>query len=283
MPNDMVPTIRDHIAATPSFTATRICIVALLWMPPVPMLAAGFTCSQQPGSARMDAPEELNEVVITASQAVTRPRDLQAWLARLVGRYTYEGHVDLCGNGHEADRRPVTGAAACARIGSMPNVHCTIRARWPEAHTEDGTPVPSGRSNLDPALLSFSLEKRARPGPEVKVSVATFEAAIRSGVAIGQPNNEYWGLAFTQLDNSGVMEWGSGELIADTFTAREACIGMEGTCQKTTRVTAKPGSDEVTMIVDVTIDSRRVMRQAFMLRREPASAAGNGSVGATSP
>jgi hypothetical protein len=81
----------------------------------------------------------------------------------------------------------------------------------------------------------------------------------------------HWRIMFMQLDNKGNAEWGAGVLTGDTFVSREPCVGIPGVCQKITRITAKPDSDEIHMVTDVEVDSRRVLRQSFLLHRDPAS------------
>lgn len=263
-------------------SAFRSLVLALALMLSGPVLAAGFSCAQPDEADTARTQDELDEVVITGEQITTRTSDLQAWLRRLAGQYTYEGYVDLCGKGNAADQRPVTGMADCASSPSSPIVHCTVHARWPEARGDNGIPVLGGVSNLMPALVSYSLEPRYIPGSEL--SEAAFQAAIRTGIPAGALPTSRWGLMFTQLDNRGIAEWGSGELVGDTFTSREPCVGIEtaDTCQKIVRITASPDSNEIAMLVDIRIHSRRVLRQAFLLRRE-SNRQPSGQSGESSP
>lgn len=211
-----------------------------------PVLAAGFTCAQSPETVERGTLDELDEVVVTAEEATTTTQDLQAWLKLLVGKFTYEGHVDLCGKGNAKDQRPVTGKSDCVASGSTPNVHCTLNVRWPSTRAESGAPVLGGVANLQPAFVIYTLEKR--PTRDIRGNL--------------------WGLMFTQVDNRGIAEWGSGMLVGDTFTSRESCVDMPGACQKITRITARPGSNEIVIRVDVTMSNERVLRQAFLLHRE---------------
>lgn len=262
--------------------ASGCLVLALALMVPVPVLAAGFSCAPAADSGGTVTLPELDEVVVTGQEPVTRTKDLQAWLKLLVGQFTYEGHVDLCGRGNAEDQRPVTGKADCIGSRASPTVHCTVNVRWPEAHGENGLPVLGGVSSLFPAMVSYSLEGRHIPGSGI--SEGAFRNAVRTGVPIGPVQMYRWGLMFTQLDNRGVVEWGSGELVGDTFTSREPCVGIEraGTCQKITRITARPDGSAIAMVVDIRIDSRRVFRQTFLLHREPGSQKGEPS-GVSSP
>jgi hypothetical protein len=208
-------------------TGFRSLVLALALMLSGPVLAAGFTCAPATETDNRAALDELEEVVITGEESETDTKDLQAWLQLLVGRFTYEGYVDLCGKGNSKDQRAVTGSSDCIGSGSTPNVHCTVNVRWPAARGENGAPVLGGSSSLLPALVMF-----------------------------------------TQVDNKGVTEWASGMLVGDTFMSREPCVGIPGDCRKTTRVTARPGSNEISMLIDVRIDDERVLRQVFLLHRD---------------
>lgn len=213
------------------------------------VLAAGFTCAPPPDSPKKGTLDELEEVVITGKEVKTETKDLQAWLKLLVGKYTYEGFVDLCGHDQAADLRDVTGKADCVASGSTPNVHCTVDVRWRTTRGENGAPVRGGLSTLQPGLVVYSLENRL--DPTIRIN--------------------RWGLMFTQVDNKGVAEWASGTLVGDTFTSREPCVDIPGNCQKVTRITARPDSNEIAMLIDVRIDNERVLHQAFLLHRESGS------------
>jgi hypothetical protein len=78
-----------------------------------------------------------------------------------------------------------------------------------------------------------------------------------------------WGLIFLQQDSNGDAEWASGELFGNTFHSREPCFDIPGDCHKSKWITARPDSDEISMVVDITIDRQRVLRQSFVLHRKP--------------
>lgn len=249
LPNDLRTTAGMFRAAPHFRTMFRRCALALLLLCSGPALAAGFACTQPAATTDAEAEEngaldELEEVVVSGEEVTTRTRDLKAWLKLLVGQYTYEGYVDLCGQGNAKDQRPVTGKSDCIKAGSTPNVQCTLNVRWPAVRGEHGVPVLGGVSNLLPAFVIYALESRYIP--ELKV--------------------DRLNLMFTQVDNKGVAEWASGALVGDTFTSRAPCVGIEGACEKITRITARPNSNEISMLIDVSIDNQRVLRQAFLLR-----------------
>lgn len=213
---------------------------------PGPVLAAGFSCAQ-PDTA--DAPPfagtqlaELDEVVVTPRQVVHRARDLGTWLKRLEGQYRYEGHVDLCGQGRAADQRPVVGEADCFSITRDPDnvplrgLYCVIDVRWPQVRDENGAVVMGGESRLSPAVAIY-------------------------GVAPDLP-----GIQVMQLDNKGIATHAKGQLTGNTLITRASC-GTPDDCQRVTRITAHPDSEDISMLIDMEIGSRRVLRHAFLLHR----------------
>lgn len=239
--------------AAPHVSAFSRWIFLLALLLPGPMLAAGFACTQPATrDTSLPAPSqltELDEVTITPGKSTTRSRDLSAWLKRLEGQYRYEGYVDLCGNGNAADQRPVTGKADCLGLyhsddyefqpppdEPLTSLYCVVDVRWPPVRGENGVPVLGGESNLSPAVINF-------------------------GVVPDLP-----GIQFMQIDSKGMATHAEGKLVDDTLTTRESC-GMPGFCQKVTRITAVPDSDDIAMLVDIEIDSHRVLRQAFLLHR----------------
>jgi hypothetical protein len=223
--------------------------------PSAPLPVAGLTCSQP-----VEPDKKSKQIVpkvdaIDGTQATTDIKALRTWLLLLAGQYRVEGRVDLCGQGHAADQRPVTGSADCMTSGPIPDVHCKVDVGWPETRAENGTPVLGGVSSLRQAQFVYSLENSST-----------------RGIQVGG-----WGLLYVQVDNKGKTDWASGVLMGDTFTAGELCVGIPGNCQKITRITAKPGSNEISMLNEIQIDRRPVMRQVFLLHREPKLQQGNHS------
>lgn len=218
--------------------------------PSGPVPTAGLTCAQPVDTGEKSKKNKKDEPIVDAvdgSLAATDIKALRTWLLLLAGRYSFGGYVDLCGQGQAADQRPVTGSADCIISGPIPDIHCKVNASWPETRAEDGTPVLGGVSSLRQAQFVFSLENSAT-------------RAIQVGG---------WGIQFVQVDNKGKIDWASGVLMGDTFTAGELCVGIPGDCQKITRITARPGSNEISMRIEIQIDHQPVMRQAFVLHRRP--------------
>lgn len=227
--------------------ALRRLLPVLALLLPAPLFAAGFACAPSADSTRNKSGlDELDEVIITAKDANTDTNDLRAWLRRLAGHYSYEGYVDLCGKGNSKDQRPVTGTADCTASGATPNIQCTVNVQWPIERGEDGLPVPGGISHLSPAHVLYSIENRYIPEERLN----------------------RWGLLFMQIDSKGRTEWTSGLLTGHTFTSRGPCAGVPAPCQKITRITAKPNSKEISMLIDTEIDRKLMVRQAFLLTRE---------------
>jgi hypothetical protein len=240
--------------------AFRCLALTLTLMLSGPLFAADFTCAPRAESVLAGEQDEAEEVSSSARETVSSPKLMQAWLRRLSGRYTYEGYVDLCGKGNPADRRPVKGRADCIAVSAAPDVHCAVNVTWPAARRADGAPVLGGVSNLAPAQYLFSIEYPKFPTPPVPT--------LRIPYVRGEGAN-HWGIVAVQVDNMGNGEWASGVLVGDTFLSTEPCVDIQGDCRKVTRITAKPGANEISMTVEVTIARQRVLRQAFLLHREP--------------
>jgi hypothetical protein len=244
--------------AAPRFLAAPVFLVLAFSLAlSGPVLAAGFKCEQPAEVVKQDTLDELDEIVVTGEKVTTRARALKEWLRLLEGKFTYEGYVDLCGQGNRTDQRPVRGDADCVGSGDNPNVLCTVNVRWPDARGEDGEPVLGGASTLRPAYVIYSLENRYEP----------------------EKQTYHLGLMFTQVDNKGIAEWASGTLVGDTFTSSEPCVGIPGACRKITKITARPESKEIYTQVDVEIDNQRVLHQSFVLRRQSKSADGKRTTG----
>lgn len=234
------------ICSAPFFVTFRGWIVALVLLLPGPVPAADYACTKPtPQSASLplgDQLKELDEVIVKPAKATSRPKALGAWLQLLQGQYTYDGSVDLCGHGNAADLRPVTGKADCAAIynytetESPTSVYCVIDVRWPLVQGEGSKLVVEGESRLSPAMVVF-------------------------GVVPDLP-----GIQFMEIDSKGMTTHAKGKLVGDTLTARGTC-GAPSACQKVTRISAHPDSNEIAMLIDIDIDSTRTVRHRFLLHR----------------
>lgn len=244
MPNEKRETAEKRMVALP-FTALLRRILPLVLLLPGSALAAGFTCT--PSATQSTAPPitdqlaELEEVVVRPGGFTSRTRDLGAWLKRLEGQFSYEGYVDLCGNGKAADQRPVTGEADCVSLyngtsEARRSLYCVVNVHWPLVRADNGAHVMGGESHLSPAVVTY-------------------------GVVPDLP-----GIQFMQIDSKGIATHVLGKLTGDTLIATESC-GLPGSCRKVTRITARPESQEIAMLIDVEIESRRVLRHVFLLHR----------------
>lgn len=226
--------------------AVRSCVITTAIMLTGTTLAADATCEHSANSGGKQAPDELAEIIVVGETLKTGTKDLQAWLRRLVGRFNFKGHVDLCGSREASDLRPVTGSASCIGAGSTPSVFCSINVDWAETTTSGGESLPSAASRLRPALVVYTLENRYIPDKRIH-----------------RP-----GLVFTQVDNQGVAEWASGILAGDTFISMEPCVEIPGACEKVTRITARPDSNEISMHLVIRVDGRSVQSHSLVLHRE---------------
>lgn len=230
--------------ASPRVVLRLILLLALLL--PAPVFAAGAACAPPPPRAQEQSDlQELEEIVVVAKEDESYLRDLRAWLKRLVGEYSYEGYVDICGNGNPVDLRPVTGRADCIAISSAPTIQCTVDMRWPVAVQQNGQAAPGSEYNLVAAHVIYSVENRYLPEQQMN----------------------RWGLMSMQVDSKGTAEWASGALIGDSFVSKEPCVGMPGDCRKSMRITAERNSELVTMLIDTDVGEQRVMRQSLVLNR----------------
>lgn len=222
-------------------------ILLLAVLLPAPVFAASSACGPPPPHPLEKSNlQELAEVVVVAKEDEAYLRDLRAWLKRLVGEYDYEGYVDVCGNGNPADQRPVTGRAECIALSSAPTIQCTVDMRWPVAVQKNGAAVPGGAYNLVASHVIYSVENRFIPERQMN----------------------RWGLMSMQVDSKGTAEWASGALIGDSFLSKEPCVGVQGDCRKSMRITAERNAKEVTMLIDTEVGEQRVMRQSLVLHRE---------------
>jgi hypothetical protein len=198
------------------------CAVAVL------LLWSGVASAAQPSAAqRREAAraaeqlEELGEVVVSGDKPTRKLEDLIPWLRRLLGRYAFEGYVDLGGQGNPEDLLRVRGSGECVGFGVAPGVQCEIDVRWPKVTGPDGEDVIGGVSYLSPAMILYGVEPDDR------------------------------GIRYLQVDNRGLAEGATGLVTGDTAAFRTPCVDMAADCQRVVRITARADSK----IVDMQIDS----------------------------
>lgn len=80
-------------------------------------------------------------------------------MARLVGRFRWEGVLDTRPLGGQADGRDllrVQGMGDCVAVGQGPGVQCVLDVRWVEDWTPRGEPIAV--PNLNPAMSLYGLD-----------------------------------------------------------------------------------------------------------------------------
>jgi hypothetical protein len=212
-----------------------VIVPALLWASP-----ALFAAEAPPAASD----SLLDEVLVegTRVKAERNGQKILNWMARLVGSFTFEGHVDLRGGGKAADQRQVQGTANCTGFGPAPAVQCEIRVRWPEVSGENGAPIPGGVSQFDPAMILYGFE----------------------------PNR--LGIRYMLVGGKGVANSDLALLVGNTLVSRTPCVDFPGNCQRLMRVTAAPDLELVEMRIELAVDERKALEYAFVMRRVPGSA-----------
>lgn len=76
-----------------------------------------------------------------------------------------------------------------------------------------------------------------------------------------------YGIRYMQVDNQGMADRGNGYLIADSLLTTAPCMGIEGDCQRISRITPQVDGRIVEMQVDFERDSERIAHYRFVLHR----------------
>ena len=186
--------------------------------------------------------EELAEVTVIGNRVkpTRNMRTMLYWLVRLVGKFRYEGFVELRpGPGVPGAPLPVQGLGDCVAFGVAPGVQCSVAIRWPEVRGPDGAEVVGGVSSLNPAMILYGLDPDRR------------------------------GIHFLQVDSRGIADGGVGYLTGDTLETRAPCEGIDGDCQRITQINAEPEGKLIKMQVDIEREGVLVARFSFELHRLP--------------
>jgi hypothetical protein len=211
-------------------------------------VSGAATAADPAGSSRgqtMPADEELDEAVVQGNRLKpTRdPQKIVNWLKLLVGKFRYEGAVEIQMDADRATRQ-AQGSADCTAIGLAPGVHCEIRVFWPAAHGEGGAEVAGSASSLLPAMIQYGLN----------------------------PDNV--GIRFLLVDNKGLAHYGQGYLVNDTLTTTTPCSDAPGNCQRITRITPGVDGQIVDMQFDIERDFQNAASYRFQLHRQGQAPAG---------
>jgi len=176
------------------------------------------------------------------------PVEMDVWLRRLVGRFSFEGVVHVPSNGecgaHGASLitmpcQTIKGTGDCVSVGRGPGVQCMLNVSWHEIWTsvssltglvETGMDsftsdfVPGALPYLNPAMVQFGLDPRT--------------AAINHLL----------------VDHKGLAEGGLGSETGSRATFRTACVnqpGILGGCERIFRIEARADSRLLYMWIDV--------------------------------
>jgi hypothetical protein len=183
-------------------------------------------------------PDGTQAAVDSANQRVTELSQVDVWLRRLVGRFSYEGIVDLGAKGNLEDLKSVHGVSDCVAVGAGPGVQCVLNVLWEETWGPMGQERMGGVSNLAPAMSQFGLDLDAV------------------------------GVRYLLVDGKGIADFaGTGILRGNTATFRMICVNQPSGCQRTTRITARPDSSIVEMRTDFEVFNESRVTYMFSLRR----------------
>jgi hypothetical protein len=197
---------------------------------------AASPASTAPGTST-ESVEELSEVVVTGEKPINSVTDLIPWIRRLLGRYTLQGYVDAGGKGDPADRRTVRGIGLCVGFGVAPGVQCEIHVVGPQSMTDGESSVPESVAALAPAMILYGVE----------------------------PDD--LGIRYLQVDNRGLAEGATGDVIGNTATFRTRCVDVAEACERVTRITAVSESKVVDVQVDTEVYSQLTARLRFQMMR----------------
>jgi hypothetical protein len=190
--------------------------------------------------------QQLDEVLVNGRRVKPNrdPQQIVNWLKLLVGQFRYTGFVEVKAEGVPSAPRQVRGKADCIAFGLAPGVICRIDVNWPEVHGPNGEEVPGGISSLTPAMVQYGLDAD--------------RLAIR----------------YMQVDNKGMADRGHAYLVSDSLVTTAPCMGIEGNCQRISRITPQVDGRIVEMQVDFVRDSEPIASYRFVLRRVGAVAEG---------
>jgi hypothetical protein len=207
------------------------------------LLAPFLTATALAASDEQEAPsdQELSEILVEGMKPEREPQKVIDWMARLVGEFDYEGHVDVRGKGNPADTRPVRGTANCLGFGPAPAVQCEIKLRWTTVKGPDGEEILGGRSNLNPAMMLYGFEP------------------------------DRIGIRYMTVDSEGIADGAMGYVIGNTLISRSPCVNVPGQCERVARITANPDLKMVRMEIDLEVDYQRAVRFEFIMKRVPGS------------
>lgn len=220
------------------------------------------------------------------------PADMDEWLRRLVGRYRFEGMVEVvyayedyfehrCGplppdpaeqQSQEPEFPPVpycsniSGMGDCVAIGSGPGVQCVLSVTWNDMYEMDEEGVfqlPGGVSNLSPSMLLLGVDRTNAS------------------------------LNYLLVDQKGLPEGGLGQVLGNRATFRTECVNgprllgelrpefipppefggrTPQDCERILRIDARPDAKVLHMTMEIAINGEVFTRHDMTLRRVQAPA-----------
>jgi hypothetical protein len=229
-------------------------------------------------------PRAQPETIAYDIKPVTDPVAVGTWLRQLVGKYRFEGMVQIVytppssatplypcvREGVPTDYcQSVKGKGDCVAVGTGPGVQCILNVEWRDIYEIVNS------SSLDEPAGVFNL-----PG----------------GVSYMNPSMSLFGLDPAKatinhllVDNKGLPEGGMGSVAGNRATFKTPCVNVpilfnamkppprdreEGpprTCERIIRIDAKPDAALINMSVEISINDVIWTRQDLTLRREAAA------------
>lgn len=225
-------------------------------------------------------PRAQPEAIPYDIKPVTDPVAVGNWLRQLVGKYRFEGMVQIVytppssadplypcvKDGAPTDYcQSVKGKGDCVAIGTGPGVQCVLNVEWRDIYeivNSSGLEpagafnLPGGVSYMNPSMSLFGLD----PGTA--------------------------GINHLLVDNKGLPEGGIGSVAGDRATFKTPCVnapilfnamkppprdreeGPPRTCERTIRIDAKPDAALLHMTVEISINDVIWTRQDLTLRRD---------------
>jgi hypothetical protein len=175
-------------------------------------------------------PHAEPEIYFKSIEPVTEPAQVEAWLRRLVGRFKYDGMIQMgdCAPLPPAGGGPppppsdlcqgITGKSDCITIGPGPGVQCVLNVTWRDIYQfdfENGEAREIMASYLDPAMELYGLEP----------STLTMSRLL--------------------VNNKGLAENGRGSIKGYTAKFKSPCVNTVVSrnaeeCYRIVRIEAKP-------------------------------------------
>ena len=208
------------------------------------LLACVAATHARPVSAQ---PHEEIKVTGEAFVAVTDPAAMAEWLRRLVGRFKFDGAIQLGAQPTCPPQcEPIKGLGDCVAVGTGPGVQCIFNITWQDmfqTNFDQGTvdAPPGAVAYLDPAMALFGLD----PGA----------AAVNNLL----------------VNDKGLPEGSRGGITNITAKFSTQCVNEVSTCRRVMRIEAKPDSNLIYMWIDAvdSISRDPISSIVMTLRRVP--------------